>query len=155
MTFLKELWAEKSSGEKTGKTIEENKTAHELLIWNKLEREIKEIISNAESQKNKEQSETLFEDLKKSIIYYANLVKNTPNNKLIGVESREEYEKIIKDNDKRRLAHNALIDNLNILSRLCKKYGYDNNWREEMGNDRERITEWALAICETIKNNPV
>jgi hypothetical protein len=46
----------------------------------------------------------------------------------------------------RSIAHDALISNLNIMSRYCAKLGIDNEWRFVLGLDRKQITAWAREI---------
>lgn len=50
----------------------------------------------------------------------------------------------------RKIAHDALIDNLNIFSRACIKAKIDNSWRREVGLDRKEITVWAVAVYDTV-----
>jgi len=50
----------------------------------------------------------------------------------------------------RKIAHDALIDNLNIFSRACVKAKIDNSWRREVGLDRKEITVWAVAVYDTV-----
>ena len=46
----------------------------------------------------------------------------------------------------RTLAHNALIDACNILSRNMKNAGEDNGWRTLLGNDRNEIGDFACYL---------
>ncbi|MCX6714036.1 MAG: DUF3232 domain-containing protein, partial [Candidatus Vogelbacteria bacterium] len=50
----------------------------------------------------------------------------------------------------RRLAHNALISNLDILNRYCVKHKLDREWRNMVGLDRKQVTAWALLVAPTI-----
>ena len=46
----------------------------------------------------------------------------------------------------RTLAHNALIDACNILSRNMMKAGEGNGWRTLLGNDRKEIGDFACYL---------
>ncbi len=46
----------------------------------------------------------------------------------------------------RTLAHNALIDDCNILSRNMAKAGEDIGWRQAMGEDRKEIGDFACYL---------
>jgi len=64
-----------------------------------------------------------------------------------GGESRTgtEYESADR---KRRLIHNRLISDLDLLSRECKKRGLDYEWRREIGAQRGQVTAWAEQTGE-------
>lgn len=46
----------------------------------------------------------------------------------------------------RRLAHNALIDACNILSRNMASRDEDNTWRAELTNNRKEIGDFACYV---------
>ena len=46
----------------------------------------------------------------------------------------------------RTAAHNALIDAANILSRAMVKAGEDATWRQQLGDDRKEIGDWACHV---------
>jgi hypothetical protein len=48
--------------------------------------------------------------------------------------------------DERRIAHDALISNCDILARNMKNAGEDNSWRAVLGNDRKRIGDFACLV---------
>ncbi len=58
----------------------------------------------------------------------------------VTLERRKEMEQ------KRSLAHNALIDACNILSRNTLKEGEDNSWRAVLGDDRKEIGDFACYL---------
>lgn len=47
----------------------------------------------------------------------------------------------------RTSAHNAFIDSLNILSRLIKSDGIETPWREQLGEERKRIGDFACFVA--------
>lgn len=65
-------------------------------------------------------------------------------------ELRERVKKFkdIKSGDSsegaRKVAHETLITNLEILVRYCKKFKIDTSWRDEIGDDRDEIGDWAV-----------
>ena len=57
--------------------------------------------------------------------------------------SREEK----MDTDSLRTAtHDGFITSLNILSRIAAQEGVDHSWREELGEERKRIGDFACFI---------
>lgn len=46
----------------------------------------------------------------------------------------------------RRLAHNAFIDACNILARAMRQQGLDATWREQLGDDRRDIGDFACFV---------
>lgn len=46
----------------------------------------------------------------------------------------------------RIVAHNALFDAANILSRAMLKSGEDVTWRRKLGDDRKEIGDWACHV---------
>ena len=46
----------------------------------------------------------------------------------------------------RSLTHDGFITSLNILSRIAANEGIDNSWREQLGDDRKRIGDFACFI---------
>jgi hypothetical protein len=60
---------------------------------------------------------------------------------------------LMADNEKRReideartRAHNALITACDILARSMKNAGESGDWRDELGNDRKRIGDFACLL---------
>jgi hypothetical protein len=65
----------------------------------------------------------------------------------LAIARLEANQDIIQNMDQsRRLAHNRLIDELNILSREFAKLGLNNRWREKIGLSREQVEDWANAV---------
>ncbi len=46
----------------------------------------------------------------------------------------------------RSLKHDGFITSLNILSRIAQKEGVDNSWRDELGEERMRIGDFACFV---------
>jgi murein endopeptidase len=88
-------------------------------------------------------------EVKKAIGNYANAVaahSYTNAQKL----SKAEIETA---NQHRYVVHERLIDTVNRLSRDYRKAGLDNKWRNAIiGDSREQLGEWALAIARQALN---
>ena len=91
----------------------------------------------------------LFHDVKRSIVKY-----------IIAIDRLSEERLSDRANDStgeidraRTVAHEALITNLNILSRECQKKRVDNKWRSVIGLDRKQITNWALSVYPMIADS--
>ena len=46
----------------------------------------------------------------------------------------------------RTMTHDTFITSLNVLSRIAAKEGVDNSWREELGEERKRIGDFACFV---------
>ena len=46
----------------------------------------------------------------------------------------------------RTLSHDGFITSLNVLSRIAEREDIDNSWREELGDNRTRIGDFACFI---------
>lgn len=55
-----------------------------------------------------------------------------------------------QNDEARTRAHNVFIDNCNIISRYMLKKGLDNSWRQELGEDRKIIGDFACYIAYRI-----
>jgi len=59
---------------------------------------------------------------------------------LSSIEQRKEMDQ------RRTAAHNTFIDACNIMSRNMGNNGEDNSWREDLGDDRKKIGDFACYI---------
>ena len=58
------------------------------------------------------------------------------------------------DNDSgRTIRHNAVIDSINILARLLRSDGIETPWREQLGNERKRIGDFACFAAYIVGIN--
>ena len=46
----------------------------------------------------------------------------------------------------RTMAHDVFITTVNVISRLAGQEGIDNSWREELGQDRKRVGDFACFV---------
>ncbi len=60
-------------------------------------------------------------------------------------ETMTREEKIDQD-DGRTAAHNSVITAVNVISRIAGNEGVDNSWREELGESRKRIGDFACFV---------
>ncbi len=84
----------------------------------------------------------LFNDVKKSLIRYIGSIRRLSKS----VISEENEDEVAWLDEARRLSHNALIDNLNILSRYCHNQGLDKSWRNVIGTEREEIPKFPTEM---------
>lgn len=91
-------------------------------------------------------------NLKKSLLHYVQTVDRLT---MARVEDQSPENKAEADLA-RRLAHDAFISNINILSRYCVKNKLDTSWRSVIGMDRKEVTNWALRVWpELVKESGV
>ena len=46
----------------------------------------------------------------------------------------------------RTAKHDSFITSINVLSRIAEKEGIDHSWREELGQERKRIGDFACFV---------
>lgn len=136
--FLNESWnnlAEREEGidfdEAYVRERERNDLAYEKL---------KKLRSHSELARD------LVKDIEDSILRYVKSIDQLSISRIERADSKTK-----EGNDlARRLAHNALIDNLNIFSRYCAKHKLDTSWRDMVGSHRNQIRDWALSVSATM-----
>ena len=47
----------------------------------------------------------------------------------------------------RTLTHDGFITSVNVISRIAAKEGVDHSWREELGEERKRIGDFACFVA--------
>lgn len=77
------------------------------------------------------------EDFVDSAVRYA---RKRVDWQLAGIQERMEIER------SRRLAHDAFIDSCNVLARCMKKNGLSSEWRDQLGEDRCELGDFACFI---------
>lgn len=130
--FLREYWEEKAELEKTGQTFTEK-------AW-KIYQTIEEIT------KDYPELAKFVEDIRLGVLRYGKIIER--RNQAIQSANREEIE---TSDQEQRIAHDALIDNLNILSRQCRNNGISNLWRRDIGVERDQVTEWVKRIYQILE----
>ena len=92
----------------------------------------------------------IFERMEHSVIRYGKSI----NMLAIVARSENKDKRMLEEIDRnRRLAHNALIDELNLLSRQFRNIGIDNEWRKEIGLDSKTVGGWAYKVAEFISSD--
>ena len=131
--FMAERWAEKAAVEKQ-ETSSSNLEEMRYLIH------------------GHEKLERLFDQVAKASLRYC-----SSRDKLASATRFSQIDKeAIMDADKARsLAHNALIDSINILSRACVKENMSVEWRKELGDDRNAIGDWAVDLSSDLKDEAI
>lgn len=133
--FLSELWAEKARKERGEKTFQE-KVLDTYF-------EIKSIIEKSGDPKLIDQ----LENFKKAVLRYAETIVNLSQARL-----GEDIEEIESSDMSRRIAHNRLESDVNILARWCARANLDTSWRDKIGLTRDEIGSWAWALAPFLKN---
>lgn len=129
--FLRERWLEKAAAEKQEVSISSLEKMRGLISGH-------------------ENLEKLFEQVIKASLRYC-----ASRDKLSATARLKDKQAIVDSDRARRLAHNALIDNINILSRACVKDDVSAKWREELGNDRNVIGDWAIDLVSNLKDESI
>ena len=57
-----------------------------------------------------------------------------------------EYQERIDADPGRTRMHDSLIDSIEILARLAAKEGMDTSWRDDLGNERKRLGDFACFV---------
>lgn len=95
-----------------------------------------------------EKLEKLFKELKEKILRYS---ISADRLSMIKVENGHGRDDVQAADQARRLAHNAVIDQLNILSRAFKEDGLSNEWRRKVGLERGEVGEWAFGVADYLR----
>ncbi len=98
-------------------------------------------------------------DYPKALLIYSSIEKSTFQNlKSELIQAAIRYSRLRVDwqlsdleerknlDNERTFAHNSFIDSCNILSRNMAKAGEDISWREQLGNDRKSIGDFACYL---------
>ena len=92
--------------------------------------------------------ESLFRELKEKILNYSLSADRLSMAKTERDSGRANNEDVKAADNLRKSAHNALIDQVNILSRAFLREGLPNKWRNKVGDTREEIGAWAFGVAE-------
>ncbi len=140
--FLRGRWEERVRSEHAERSPQEERREQDVESY----LDIKESVRNAEE--GGERLAQILGDVERRAVRYRMTVntwereRRTIKGDVIG--ATEETER------NRRLAHEVLIDGVNLLSRQFKEYGLDNEWRRNMGIEREDAGRWGLNIAQLI-----
>lgn len=142
--FLKELWQKKAQEERG-----------ETKKWKYEINDFEEIIEKANiSKEAKEELYLVLNWLKKSCKNYVNINEKWIMARKSLEEEKEERKGALMSMEKadqaRRICHQNIVDNLNILSRAFEKYGLDNQWRNYFGN-WDQIGAWAYEMGRALE----
>lgn len=143
--FLGELWDRKVQTEKQPVGLEE--LGKEAEIYEKLKDRINNLPDSIPAQ-TREGIEENFRDLQDNILRYIRTIFQFSEEKEFADKEGGEIsvDRMEQLSQNRSLAHNALIDQLNILERIMRKAGLDTSWRAVIGYDREDVKRWAQGV---------
>ncbi|MBP5744982.1 MAG: hypothetical protein J6W58_01615, partial [Lachnospiraceae bacterium] len=57
-----------------------------------------------------------------------------------------DYQERIDADPSRTRMHDTVIDSIEILARLANKEGMDISWRDDLGNERKRLGDFACFV---------
>ena len=57
-----------------------------------------------------------------------------------------DYQERIDADPSRTRMHDTVIDSIEILARLANKEGMDTTWRDDLGNERKRLGDFACFV---------
>ena len=135
--FLKELWQRRAEEESSVK-----KTDRDVRIYFG----IKSTIEKATEAR--EQLEDLLQRVEVAVLRYTKSMDTLSLKKL----REDNVEAVATADYVRTLAHNTVIDELNLLSRQFQARGLDNTWRSDIGLDRGDVTRWSLAVGAELRS---
>lgn len=105
--------------------------------------------------KNDAELKEAYSDVKRSIGRYYDKVQAQEHRQSAAGEVLKAAD-VEESDHERKIAHDALIDRLNILSRMFAKKGIEPYWRTSWGapgslGERKAITRWAEEVAPVIK----
>ena len=148
--FLRRSWQRAANSEQGGRfegVPVENEDDIETQEAVRAYREIKSIAEYSDLELIKGHFISFQKTLCRYVASMRRLSLARQNREEAGADEVEELDKA------RWTAHNALIDDINILSRYAKKEGLDISWRNMIGNEREQVTDWAERVFKEVEND--
>ncbi len=137
-SFLRELWEEKVRRERGEKSFEQKAIDLFLSIRAMVDKDPRpELVRQ-------------FKEVEKVILRYAETIARLSRVRL-EYDAFEERVEIERADQNRRIAHNRLISEIDILARWFGKAGFDNRWRDKIGLSREEVGAWAFAVAPFLK----
>ena len=130
--FLQELWR--------------NRAELEHGEMNENERAVRVYIDIKKAAKENLQLSKILKIVEDAVLNYMRLILRLNRAKL-----ELDQNMIEKYDEHRRLGHNRLIDDVNMLSREFKKAGLDNSWRNDVGLSREAVGDWARQVAQFLE----
>ncbi len=137
-SFLKERWEEKRRDELAEISPEQAQREKDLDIYLDLRKKTAEDPGLSAALVN----------IEKAAVRYRATV-NAFSKERMG-DSEKDPAALKESDDYRRLAHEVMIGEINVLSRLFRKTGLDNEWRRDIGLEREDAGRWALNVAGLI-----
>lgn len=103
------------------------------------------LLEISQNTENNPELKEFFTEAEKAILRYAETVGTLAEVRLADLS-------LVESSDQaRRIAHNSLVDSLNILSRQCRKEEVSNEWRRKIGEGHDEIGDWALRAAVFIR----
>ena len=139
--FLSERWEEKSRTEQGLRSLEDTQKERDIVLYERIQKEI---------AGSSEHLAGLLRAVERAAIRYRQSVNRFDHVRTRDANRADMQAELEETDRNRRAAHEVLIDSINILSRAYKKAGLDNDWRREIGVEREEVGRWGMAIANII-----
>ncbi|MBF8280456.1 MAG: hypothetical protein HW383_229 [Candidatus Magasanikbacteria bacterium] len=144
--WLAESWGRLAQEEVGRKAEEEEKMEEELdrvLLYHKIKKEAA----------GHERLEKILASIEDAALEYAGTIDRGTLARLErdnGLGEKTVIDEIESADIRRRQAHNALIDDLNLLSRQFREASLDNRWRSDIGMNRDDVGAFAVAVAKLL-----
>ena len=138
--FLRDRWHERSSDE-TGEVSDiETRRQKDLELYLDIQQRAKDIGGSLYK---------IFQDVERRAVRYRTTINTNTTARMDARKSGlvSEFE---ESDTRQRLAHDALISEVNLLSRQFKEEGLDNEWRREIGLERHDVGRWGATVANLI-----
>ena len=138
--FMQERWEEKARAEHAELTAQEERQEADISLYLDIKRE---------AGHGGEALEKILRAVEEKAVRYRITVNlwGKARRGSVSEGSVDEFERLEQN---RTLSHNALIDEVNLLSRQFREAGLDNEWRRTIGEGRDDVGRWALAVAQLI-----
>lgn len=146
--YLREAWQRKAENERGYDSDSERPIGYDRDVKTFIN--IEQIITNLDlSKKDEKLSDvvTFYRNVLDSVLKYNVAILNYNQAKSDKIKNNIDKEEMEEKDRFRRNVHEALISNINILSRLMKGSGLDNSWRNDIGISRQEVQRWAQNVA--------
>lgn len=140
-TFLRGRWEERAQHERGEYTPEEEKRMQDIMQYIDIHKRAEE--AGVPLLK-------FLEDVERYAIRYQRTINETARMRTDVRQGAAGVDHLTASDQNRKLAHTALVDAVNILSRQFREAGLDNEWRRSIGLERDDVGRWGEAIAAAL-----
>ena len=138
--FLRDRWAERAMGERGERSPEETRREQDIMTY----LDVKKSAEAAGSLLTE-----ILHNVERRAVRYRVAINSSEQNR-IATQKGGDVKAFEGSDRNRQLAHNALIDEVNLLSRQFREAGLGNEWRRTIGLERDDIARWGGAVSQLI-----